>query len=131
MYKLLKHTSDVTRVVDLSNYSLFCSVPQGTFMECQPYGSISHRFHRDCASVLKNVKYCPHCGENASNAKEVVVPKADRLPPVPYFTSGKTLPAVSSVASVLSVPNTPPVLQILRAKKTSDPQRSRDESPNR
>uniref|UniRef100_A0A671YU30 Euchromatic histone-lysine N-methyltransferase 1a n=1 Tax=Sparus aurata TaxID=8175 RepID=A0A671YU30_SPAAU len=50
----------------------------GTFMECRPYGSISHRFHRDCASILKDLKFCPHCGEDASGAKEVTVPMADQ-----------------------------------------------------
>ncbi|XP_076025619.1 histone-lysine N-methyltransferase EHMT1 isoform X2 [Genypterus blacodes] len=53
----------------------FCRA--GTFMECQPDVSISHRFHRACASVLKGLSYCPHCGEEANKAKEVTVAKAD------------------------------------------------------
>ncbi|KAI1900541.1 hypothetical protein AGOR_G00050990 [Albula goreensis] len=53
----------------------FCRA--GTFMECQPDRNISHRFHRDCASVMRGQSFCPHCGEDASKAKEVTVAKAD------------------------------------------------------
>ncbi|XP_036095137.1 histone-lysine N-methyltransferase EHMT1 isoform X6 [Rousettus aegyptiacus] len=53
----------------------FCTA--GTFMECQPESGISHRFHRDCASRVNNASYCPHCGEEASKAKEVTIAKAD------------------------------------------------------
>ncbi|XP_029294652.1 histone-lysine N-methyltransferase EHMT1a [Cottoperca gobio] len=104
---------------------LFCR--KGTFMECRPYGSISHRFHRDCASILKDLRFCPHCGEDASGAKEVTVVKADPSPSLPRSKPGPSLPAV---ATLPSVPTMPAVPQILRAKKTSEPQRSRDESPS-
>lgn len=50
---------------------------QGNFMECQPESGISHRFHRDCASRVNSASYCPHCGEEASKAKEVTIAKAD------------------------------------------------------
>lgn len=46
-------------------------------MECQPESSISHRFHKDCASRVNNASYCPHCGEEISKAKEVTIAKAD------------------------------------------------------
>ncbi|XP_039875157.1 histone-lysine N-methyltransferase EHMT1a [Simochromis diagramma] len=107
---------------------LFCRT--GTFMECRPYGSISHRFHRDCASILKDRRFCPHCGEDACGAKEVTVPKADLSPSVPRLNPESSLPAVSAVAMPASVPN---MLRIqgLRAKKSSEPQRGRDESPSR
>ncbi|XP_041706662.1 histone-lysine N-methyltransferase EHMT1 [Coregonus clupeaformis] len=59
----------------------FCSA--GTFMECQPDINISHRFHRACASVLKGQTFCPHCGEEASKAKEVTIAKADTTSTVP------------------------------------------------
>ncbi|XP_072227571.1 histone-lysine N-methyltransferase EHMT1 isoform X2 [Leuresthes tenuis] len=59
----------------------FCSA--GTFMECQPDVSISHRFHQACASVLKGQSFCPHCGEEASKAKEVTIAKADTTSTVP------------------------------------------------
>ncbi|XP_070759756.1 histone-lysine N-methyltransferase EHMT1a [Enoplosus armatus] len=108
---------------------LFCRA--GTFMECRPHGSISHRFHRDCASILRDLKFCPHCGEDASGAKEVTVLKAVPSPSVPRSNPGLSLPAVPTVAALPSVPTTPAVPRILRAKKTSEPQRSRDESPSR
>ncbi|XP_054030269.1 histone-lysine N-methyltransferase EHMT1 isoform X4 [Dryobates pubescens] len=50
---------------------------EGTFMECQPESSISHRFHKSCASQVNDMSYCPHCGEEASKAKEVTIAKAD------------------------------------------------------
>ncbi|XP_051492415.1 histone-lysine N-methyltransferase EHMT1 isoform X9 [Apus apus] len=50
---------------------------EGTFMECQPESSISHRFHKNCASQVNDMSYCPHCGEEASKAKEVTIAKAD------------------------------------------------------
>uniref|UniRef100_A0A8C7WAV4 Euchromatic histone-lysine N-methyltransferase 1b n=1 Tax=Oncorhynchus mykiss TaxID=8022 RepID=A0A8C7WAV4_ONCMY len=56
---------------------------QGTFMECQPDINISHRFHQACASVLKGQTFCPHCGEEASKAKEVTIAKADTTSTVP------------------------------------------------
>ncbi|XP_046901485.1 histone-lysine N-methyltransferase EHMT1 isoform X3 [Hypomesus transpacificus] len=64
----------------------FCRA--GTFMECQPDVSISHRFHLSCASVLKGQSFCPHCGDEASKAKEVTIAKADTTstvaPPAPH-----------------------------------------------
>uniref|UniRef100_A0A8C9YCS5 Euchromatic histone-lysine N-methyltransferase 1a n=1 Tax=Sander lucioperca TaxID=283035 RepID=A0A8C9YCS5_SANLU len=84
---------------------LFCRA--GTFMECRPYGSISHRFHRDCASILKDLRFCPHCGEDASGAKEVTVSMADPSPSVPRSNPGQPLPAVPTVATLPSVPTTP------------------------
>ncbi|XP_037115354.1 histone-lysine N-methyltransferase EHMT1a isoform X9 [Syngnathus acus] len=89
---------------------LFCSV--GTFMECQPHGSISHRFHRDCASVLKNRRFCPHCGEDASRAKEVTMPS---------FSLQR-----SNKESSPTSPLPRPATQMLRAKKTCEPQKSRE-----
>lgn len=115
----------------MSQKGFFDHVPQGTFMECRPYDSISHRFHRDCASILKDRRFCPHCGEDASRAKEVTVPKAEPAPSVPKSNPGPSLPGMLTVATLPSVPTTPAVPQVLRAKKTSEPQRGRDESPSR
>ncbi|XP_067327959.1 histone-lysine N-methyltransferase EHMT1 isoform X2 [Anolis sagrei] len=70
----------------------FCAA--GTFMECQPESSISHRFHRDCASQVKGMSYCPHCGEEASKAKEVTVAKADTTSTLPQSCEQKK-PSVS------------------------------------
>ncbi|XP_008275253.1 histone-lysine N-methyltransferase EHMT1-like isoform X3 [Stegastes partitus] len=108
---------------------LFCRA--GSFMECRPYGSISHRFHRDCASILKDRRFCPHCGEDASGAKAITVPKADQSPFVPRSNLEPSLPAIPTVATLPSVPTTPAVPQILRAKKTSEPQKGRDNSQSR
>uniref|UniRef100_A0A4W6G411 Euchromatic histone-lysine N-methyltransferase 1a n=1 Tax=Lates calcarifer TaxID=8187 RepID=A0A4W6G411_LATCA len=96
---------------------LFCRA--GTFMECRPYGNISHRFHRDCASMLKDCRFCPHCGEDATRAKEVTVPKTNHSPSVPRSNPRLSLPAVPTVATLPSVPTTPAIPQILRAKKTN------------
>uniref|UniRef100_A0A3Q3R810 Euchromatic histone-lysine N-methyltransferase 1b n=1 Tax=Monopterus albus TaxID=43700 RepID=A0A3Q3R810_MONAL len=69
----------------------FCRA--GTFMECQPDISISHRFHRACASMLKGQSFCPHCGEEASKAKEVTIAKADTTSTVPpALTHGPATP---------------------------------------
>ncbi|CAK6977873.1 LOW QUALITY PROTEIN: histone-lysine N-methyltransferase EHMT1a [Scomber scombrus] len=108
---------------------LFCR--EGTFMECRPYGSISHRFHRVCASILKDRRFCPHCGEDATGAKEVTVSKPEPSPSVPRSNPGLSLPAVPTVAALPSAPATPAVPQTLRAKKSSEPQRSREQSPSR
>uniref|UniRef100_A0A7N8WQ00 Euchromatic histone-lysine N-methyltransferase 1a n=1 Tax=Mastacembelus armatus TaxID=205130 RepID=A0A7N8WQ00_9TELE len=79
---------------------LFCRA--GTFMECRPYGSISHRFHRDCASILKDRRFCPHCGEDTSRAKEVAVPKANLSPAVSSSNPELLVPAVPTVATLCS-----------------------------
>lgn len=120
----------VTELFDL-DVAFPGSVQQGTFMECRPYGSISHRFHRNCASILKDSRFCPHCGEDASGAKEVTVLKPDQSPSVPRSNHRLSLPAVPTLATLPSGPTRPAVPQVLRAKKTSEPQRSRDESPSR
>ncbi|KAI5627678.1 histone-lysine N-methyltransferase EHMT2, partial [Silurus asotus] len=57
----------------------------GTFLECCPDIRIAHRFHRSCVSVLGGGRsrgssvgvgllFCPHCGEDASEAQEVTIP---------------------------------------------------------
>uniref|UniRef100_A0A672GTL0 Histone-lysine N-methyltransferase EHMT1-like n=1 Tax=Salarias fasciatus TaxID=181472 RepID=A0A672GTL0_SALFA len=103
---------------------LFCRA--GSFLECRPYGNISHRFHWDCASILKERRFCPHCGEDATRAAQVTVPRAEPSPSVPRSNPGPSLP---TAATLPSVPATPAVPQTLRAKKSSEPQRDRDDSP--
>uniref|UniRef100_A0A671S5E5 Histone-lysine N-methyltransferase EHMT1-like n=1 Tax=Sinocyclocheilus anshuiensis TaxID=1608454 RepID=A0A671S5E5_9TELE len=83
---------------------------KGTFMECQPDGNISHRFHRSCASLIRGQVYCPHCGEDASHAKEVTIPKPDCAVPtaavrakLDSVTVGGVIdPAKESLESVLN-----------------------------
>uniref|UniRef100_A0A8C6SVS9 Euchromatic histone-lysine N-methyltransferase 2 n=1 Tax=Neogobius melanostomus TaxID=47308 RepID=A0A8C6SVS9_9GOBI len=56
----------------------------GTFLECCPDQRITHRFHRGCVTVLGGGRrangggmiFCPHCGEDASEAQEVTVPSS-------------------------------------------------------
>uniref|UniRef100_A0AAV2IWI9 Histone-lysine N-methyltransferase EHMT1-like n=1 Tax=Knipowitschia caucasica TaxID=637954 RepID=A0AAV2IWI9_KNICA len=82
----------------------FCRA--GTFMECQPDASISHRFHRACASVLKGQSFCPHCGEEVAKAKEVTIAKADTTstvppahnPPTPSAPEGRADTTTGSVS---------------------------------
>uniref|UniRef100_A0AAZ3QYC4 Euchromatic histone-lysine N-methyltransferase 1a n=1 Tax=Oncorhynchus tshawytscha TaxID=74940 RepID=A0AAZ3QYC4_ONCTS len=76
---------------------LFCRA--GTFMEYRPYGSISQHFHSGCASVIKAQSFCPHCGEDATGAQEVTVPK-----PVTAPKREPVLPLVPAVSPVAPVP---------------------------
>ncbi|XP_062873911.1 histone-lysine N-methyltransferase EHMT1a isoform X2 [Trichomycterus rosablanca] len=64
---------------------VFCRA--GTFMECQLDRHISHRFHRSCASTIRGQLFCPHCGEEASQAKEVTIPKSSAVTAVPTLTT--------------------------------------------
>uniref|UniRef100_A0A8D3CDB0 Histone-lysine N-methyltransferase EHMT2-like n=1 Tax=Scophthalmus maximus TaxID=52904 RepID=A0A8D3CDB0_SCOMX len=54
----------------------------GTFLECCPDQRIAHRFHRGCVTVLSGGRsrsngggmlFCPHCGEDASEAQEITI----------------------------------------------------------
>ncbi|XP_061673707.1 histone-lysine N-methyltransferase EHMT1a isoform X2 [Syngnathoides biaculeatus] len=105
-----RHRASMVKHQCCPGCGLFCSV--GTFMECRPNASISHRFHKECASILKDHRFCPHCGENASGAKEVTV----LTPTLQRSNTGLPLPAVPTKS----------VTQILKAKKTCKPQRSRE-----
>ncbi|XP_030826408.1 LOW QUALITY PROTEIN: histone-lysine N-methyltransferase EHMT2-like, partial [Camarhynchus parvulus] len=53
----------------------FCTA--GTFLECHPDVRIGHRFHRSCVSRLGGLIFCPHCGEDASEAQEVTLPRPE------------------------------------------------------
>ncbi|XP_015228677.1 PREDICTED: histone-lysine N-methyltransferase EHMT1 isoform X3 [Cyprinodon variegatus] len=75
------HRSGMVKHQCCPGCGFFCRA--GTFMECQPDVSISHRFHRACASMLKGQSFCPHCGEEAGKAKEVTIAKADTTSTVP------------------------------------------------
>ncbi|KAM6184465.1 LOW QUALITY PROTEIN: histone-lysine N-methyltransferase EHMT2-like [Sarcoramphus papa] len=60
----------------------FCTAVR-TFLECHPDVRIGHRFHRGCVSQLNGMIFCPHCGEDASEAQEVTLPRAEGAPPAP------------------------------------------------
>ncbi|XP_067087415.1 histone-lysine N-methyltransferase EHMT1a [Osmerus mordax] len=106
---------------------LFCRL--GTFMECRPYGSISHRYHRACASMIKERSFCPHCGEDASGAHEVTVPKPHPVPSAPQPDPRPAVPTETSVATLPAPALVPAVPQVFRAKKTTEPERRRAASP--
>ncbi|XP_078073427.1 histone-lysine N-methyltransferase EHMT2-like isoform X9 [Mustelus asterias] len=59
----------------------FCTA--GSFLECHPDFRITHRFHKGCVSQLNGMIFCPHCGEDASEAQEITVAKADTSSMVP------------------------------------------------
>ncbi|KAK2830574.1 hypothetical protein Q5P01_018505 [Channa striata] len=86
----------------------FCLV--GTFLECCPDQRIAHRFHRGCVTVLGSGRsrangggmiFCPHCGEDASEAQEVT------LPTFGSATASATT-VVTMSASSTTTPSLPP-----------------------
>uniref|UniRef100_A0A8C4F0U9 Euchromatic histone-lysine N-methyltransferase 2 n=1 Tax=Dicentrarchus labrax TaxID=13489 RepID=A0A8C4F0U9_DICLA len=103
----------------------------GTFLECCPDQRIAHRFHRGCVTVLGGGRsrangggmlFCPHCGEDASEAQEVTIPSfssattsATTVPPQPVASAATvaTVPpaeeGVDSVGPSLCMPNGKPV----------------------
>ncbi|XP_030645115.1 histone-lysine N-methyltransferase EHMT2 [Chanos chanos] len=70
----------------------------GTFLECCPDVRIAHRFHRGCVSVLGGagrgrggagvgMLFCPHCGEDASEAQEVTLEPTSPPPGAKVITA--------------------------------------------
>ncbi|KAK3514428.1 hypothetical protein QTP70_018242 [Hemibagrus guttatus] len=78
------HRAGMVKHQSCPGCGVFCRA--GTFMECQPDGHISHRFHQSCASTIRGQLFCPHCGEEASQAKEVTIPKATPVTLTPAIT---------------------------------------------
>ncbi|KAI4817192.1 hypothetical protein KUCAC02_009468, partial [Chaenocephalus aceratus] len=70
----------------------FCRA--GTFMELHNRTSaISHRFHQGLRLHAEGQSFCPHCGEEASKAKEVTIANADTTSTVPpALTHGPATP---------------------------------------
>ncbi|XP_077937329.1 histone-lysine N-methyltransferase EHMT2 isoform X2 [Gasterosteus aculeatus] len=84
----------------------------GTFLECCPDQRIAHRFHRGCVTVLGSGRsrangggmlFCPHCGEDASEAQEVTIPSFSSA------TASATT-VVTMSASSTTTPSLPPSL---------------------
>uniref|UniRef100_A0A8C2ZCL5 Euchromatic histone-lysine N-methyltransferase 2 n=1 Tax=Cyclopterus lumpus TaxID=8103 RepID=A0A8C2ZCL5_CYCLU len=82
----------------------------GTFLECCPDQRIAHRFHRGCVTVLGSGRsrangggmlFCPHCGEDASEAQEVTIPSFSSA------TASATT-VVTMSASSTTTPSLPP-----------------------
>uniref|UniRef100_I3K7A3 Euchromatic histone-lysine N-methyltransferase 2 n=1 Tax=Oreochromis niloticus TaxID=8128 RepID=I3K7A3_ORENI len=80
----------------------------GTFLECCPDQRIAHRFHRGCVTVLGGGRsrangggmlFCPHCGEDASEAQEVTIPS---------FSTASATTVVTMSASSTTTPSLPP-----------------------
>uniref|UniRef100_A0AAQ6A0E7 Euchromatic histone-lysine N-methyltransferase 2 n=1 Tax=Amphiprion ocellaris TaxID=80972 RepID=A0AAQ6A0E7_AMPOC len=101
----------------------------GTFLECCPDQRIAHRFHRGCVTVLGGGRsrangggllFCPHCGEDASEAQEVTIASfssatASATTVVTMSASSTTTPSlppsegVDSVGPSLCMPNGKPI----------------------
>uniref|UniRef100_A0A8C8EUI3 Euchromatic histone-lysine N-methyltransferase 2 n=1 Tax=Oncorhynchus tshawytscha TaxID=74940 RepID=A0A8C8EUI3_ONCTS len=86
----------------------------GTFLECCPDQRIAHRFHRGCVTVLgagrgrgmgTGMLFCPHCGEDASEAQEVTIPPSAPVATVvtTSASSTTTLSLPAPIASDLSL----------------------------
>ncbi|XP_061673321.1 histone-lysine N-methyltransferase EHMT2 [Syngnathoides biaculeatus] len=81
----------------------------GTFLECCPDQRIAHRFHRGCVTVLSGGRsrtnggmlFCPHCGEDATEAQEVTIPSFSSA------TASATM-VVTMSASSTTTPSLPP-----------------------
>uniref|UniRef100_A0A8C2JSQ0 Euchromatic histone-lysine N-methyltransferase 1a n=1 Tax=Cyprinus carpio TaxID=7962 RepID=A0A8C2JSQ0_CYPCA len=95
------HRAGMVKHQSCPGCGFFCRA--GTFMECQPDGNISHRFHRSCASLIRGQVYCPHCGEEASHAKEVTIPKPDCAVPTAAVPAHKRDTALMDRAKLDSV----------------------------
>ncbi|XP_072530335.1 histone-lysine N-methyltransferase EHMT2 isoform X2 [Salminus brasiliensis] len=101
----------------------------GTFLECCPDVRIAHRFHRGCVSVLGGGRgrggggggllFCPHCGEDASEAQEVTIPPATPSPgaTVVTATASSTTATPSLLLSSLAVATT----VLSNEKRTGEP----------
>uniref|UniRef100_A0A8C8HGH3 Euchromatic histone-lysine N-methyltransferase 2 n=1 Tax=Oncorhynchus tshawytscha TaxID=74940 RepID=A0A8C8HGH3_ONCTS len=112
----------------------------GTFLECCPDQRIAHRFHRGCVTVLgagrgrgmgTGMLFCPHCGEDASEAQEVTIPPSasavtvvttskdpEQQPPQAAVAAGPVNAAppgeggVDSVGPSLCLPNGKPICSL-------------------
>ncbi|KAJ7999937.1 hypothetical protein DPEC_G00199580 [Dallia pectoralis] len=86
----------------------------GTFLECCPDQRIAHRFHRGCVTVLgagrgrglgTGMLFCPHCGEDASEAQEVTIPPSTSATVTMVTTSAFSTATLSLPTSVPSPPS--------------------------
>ena len=58
---------------------------------------VAHRFHKACVSQLNGMVFCPHCGEDASEAQEVTIPRGDGVTP-PAGTAAPAPPPLAQDA---------------------------------
>ncbi|XP_021427479.2 histone-lysine N-methyltransferase EHMT2 isoform X2 [Oncorhynchus mykiss] len=119
----------------------------GTFLECCPDQRIAHRFHRGCVTVLgagrgrgmgTGMLFCPHCGEDASEAQEVTIsPSASVATVVTTSASSTTtlsLPApipsdLSLVASTWPLKNGKRPVGPISARMRGVVKRDQDQRP--
>ncbi|KAL7858805.1 hypothetical protein AOLI_G00189070 [Acnodon oligacanthus] len=101
----------------------------GTFLECCPDVRIAHRFHRGCVSVLGSGRsrcgagggllFCPHCGEDASEAQEVTIPPATPSPGATVVTA--TASSTTTTPSLLPSTLTVATAALSNEKRTGEP----------
>ncbi|KAL7868764.1 hypothetical protein SRHO_G00101480 [Serrasalmus rhombeus] len=101
----------------------------GTFLECCPDVRIAHRFHRGCVSVLGSGRsrcgagggllFCPHCGEDASEAQEVTIPPATPSPGATVVTA--TASSTTATPSLLPSTLTVATAALSNEKRTGEP----------
>lgn len=96
---MLALSSHICFVLHFSPPFLF----QGTFLECCPDQRIAHRFHRGCVTVLSGGRskangggmlFCPHCGEDASEAQEITISSSASTTVVTMSASSTTTPSL-------------------------------------
>ncbi|XP_020361276.1 histone-lysine N-methyltransferase EHMT2 isoform X2 [Oncorhynchus kisutch] len=119
----------------------------GTFLECCPDQRIAHRFHRGCVTVLgagrgrgmgTGMLFCPHCGEDASEAQEVTIPPPASVATVVTTSASSTttlsLPApipsdLSLVASTWPLKNGKRPVGPISARMRGVVKRDQDQRP--
>ncbi|XP_029513854.2 histone-lysine N-methyltransferase EHMT2-like isoform X3 [Oncorhynchus nerka] len=119
----------------------------GTFLECCPDQRIAHRFHRGCVTVLgagrgrgmgTGMLFCPHCGEDASEAQEVTIPPSASMATVVTTSASSTttlsLPApipsdLSLVASTWPLKNGKRPVGLISARMRGVVKRDQDQRP--
>ncbi|XP_035650962.1 histone-lysine N-methyltransferase EHMT2-like isoform X5 [Oncorhynchus keta] len=119
----------------------------GTFLECCPDQRIAHRFHRGCVTVLgagrgrgmgTGMLFCPHCGEDASEAQEVTIPPSASVATVVTTSASSTttlsLPApipsdLSLVASTWPLKNGKRPVGPISARMRGVVKRDQDQRP--
>ncbi|RVE67187.1 hypothetical protein OJAV_G00114480 [Oryzias javanicus] len=89
----------------------------GTFLECCPDQRIAHRFHRGCVTVLSSGRsrangggmiFCPHCGEDASEAQEITLPSSSAAATVVTMSASSTTTPSLPLPPPPAPPSTPP-----------------------
>uniref|UniRef100_A0A8C7UJK6 Euchromatic histone-lysine N-methyltransferase 2 n=1 Tax=Oncorhynchus mykiss TaxID=8022 RepID=A0A8C7UJK6_ONCMY len=100
----------------------------GTFLECCPDQRIAHRFHRGCVTVLgagrgrgmgTGMLFCPHCGEDASEAQEVTIS--------PSASVATVVTTSASSTTTLSLPIK--ICEITNARMRGVVKRDQDQRP--